>query len=327
MKIKLFFTVTLLFSIVVNAQTSGTRILFEDDFESYDDFALPDGSTMKIGDWIVHDKDGLMSYTGTDGIMWEGRGEPMGFMIFNPTAAGVAHLTTNPTRNFDPKSGEKYAGSWRGIPSEFNPYLKFSDDWLISPEITLGASGNEVSFWVKSLSDAYGLESYTVAVYPEGVPVFSWQNPYGYDVIAGSYEQPLLAPFNDWEQKTFNLDAYANQTIRVAINCLSSEKLFFMVDDFKVTTADEGALGTTDFFAENFSIFPNPANEVLNIAAKKEMIINSLQITDLSGRIVKSVTLQKLTEFQVNIMDLKAGMYFVSIDTNEGIVTSRFLKK
>lgn len=305
----------LLFTIVVNAQTSGTRILFEDDFESYDDFI-----TTGIGNWGVRDKDGLMSYTGTDGIMWENRGEPMGFMIFNPAEAGVVHLTSNPSRNFEPKSGKKYAGSWRGIPSVLEG-IDANDDWLISPEITLGDSANEASFWVKSLSDTEGLESYRVVLYPEGASIYS----YNYVTISGS--QPLIAPFKNWEQKTFNLDTYANQKIRIGINCVSQGKLLFMVDDFKVTTADLQGLGKQDFFDENFSIFPNPVHEVLNITTNKEVEIKGLRITDLSGRIVKAISNLKLREFQVNIMDLKAGMYFVSITTNDGVMTSRFLKK
>ncbi len=94
------------------------------------------------------------------------------------------------------------------------------------------------------------------------------------------------------------------------------------IDTFSV----DRPLGTQDFFAKNFVIFPNPAKEVLNIAAKNGMDIKGIQITDLNGRIVKSAAVQTQPEAQINIADLSAGAYFVSVQTNEGTTTSKFFK-
>jgi len=41
---------------------------------------------------------------------------------------------------------------------------------------------------------------------------------------------------------------------------------------------------------------------------------------------VKSAAVQTQPEVQINIADLSAGAYFVSVQTNEGTATSKFFK-
>ena len=97
-----------------------------------------------------------------------------------------------------------------------------------------------------------------------------------------------------------------------------------MIDDFKVTTA---TLGTQDFFADNFAVFPNPAEKLLNIRSEKNTEVKSVQIADCSGRIVKIVSEKMTSNAQIAIEDLTTGMYLVSILTENGMSTTRFLKK
>ena len=80
--------------------------------------------------------------------------------------------------------------------------------------------------------------------------------------------------------------------------------------------------GHNDFFKNNFSIYPNPVNNVLNISVKNEMTINSLTITDLNGRVVSSSS----SSTSIDVSNLSSGVYFVSIETNEGKGTSKFVK-
>src|SRR5690606_12199604 len=139
-----------------NAPNPGSVVtLFSDDFESYSNFII-DG----IGDWITIDVDGSPTYTGgTATPTWPNANAAMAYQIFNPAAAGVTNATSGTeTRNFDPRSGAKYAAAWAAVPGA-NPA---NDDWLVSPVLSLGASGNSVSFWVKAMSNSYGPENYNV---------------------------------------------------------------------------------------------------------------------------------------------------------------------
>ncbi|HRB70744.1 choice-of-anchor J domain-containing protein [Flavobacterium sp. WV_118_3] len=298
MNLKLFL-ITLLLSIGIlsNAQTRAT-VLFEDDFEKYDDFIISN-----IGSWLTLDLDKTRTLHLTQN--WKNCGKPQAFIIFNPSASGIemARYTT--------KSGEKYAACWT---SE----TKKNDDWLISPPIALGALANEVSFYVKSPYQAY-LEEYEVGIYTgTGTPSGSAD----FTIISGN--TPLRAPLN-WEQKKMSLDAYAGQTVRIGIHCVSHNKTCFMVDNFKVTT--DKKLTTVDFSTENFSVFPNPAQEVLYLRSKSGIRINDIRILDINGKTIKKVPQQQESEIQIAIADLTAGIYFLSIQTDEGFGSFRFLKE
>lgn len=302
MKVKLLFIA--LFSMVIQAQTVGTKVLFEDSFESYEDFSIED-----IGDWITLDLDG--SSTVGLGAVWENRLDPQAFIVFNPISLGIS------SSKLSPKTGDKFIGAFAALLPEEGGRGP-NNDWLISPPIQLGASANEVRFWVKSLGETPGVEAYEVGVYTgTGKKI----DPADFTII--SEERALTVPFLDWEQRSYNLDAYANQTVRIGIHFKAEDMHLFMIDDFKVTT---GVLGTTDFFADHFSVFPNPANDVLNIVAKNGREIKVIRIIDWNGKIVKTVSVPRQTETQINTADLAAGAYVIAIQTNEGNTIFKFLK-
>lgn len=283
----------------MNAQT----VLFEDDFESYDDFIIDN-----VGDWILIDVDGLGTYSGGGGE-FPNQFDPKAYMVFNPFTAGVTNDETGAdgeTRNFDPHSGDKYMGSWASSGGANN-------DWLISPAITLGASGNEVSFFVKSLSDSYGLEQFNTNVFVgSGVPT-----PADFDWI-DQYE----APYTDWEMITENLDDYAGQTIRFAVQCISNDAYMFMVDSFKFTT---GTLGVSDLDANQTSIYPNPVSNSFNVNLSSKFSSNDVKVTvtDLTGKTIKTFGAEK----NYNVSDLAAGVYVVKITDGKNTISKKLIKK
>ena len=79
---------------------------------------------------------------------------------------------------------------------------------------------------------------------------------------------------------------------------------------------------SADFFTENFTIYPNPVADVLNIESKNGLTAGEIKITDMTGKVVKT---QK-DAASVNVSDLTAGTYIIDITTNEGKATSKFIK-
>lgn len=215
------------------APNSGSLVtLFSDDFESYSDFII-DG----IGDWITIDVDGLNTYTGgTATPTWANAGAAMAYQIFNPAAAAVTNSdgSDGETRDFDPRSGAKYAAAWAAVPGA----SPANNDWLVSPVLSLGGSGNSVSFWVKAMSNSYGPENYNVGVYVgTGVPTSGSD----FTMISAA---SLTAPYAVWTEDTYDLSAYNNQDIRIGIHCISADRYMFMVDDFSVSTFGQNAVQT-----------------------------------------------------------------------------------
>jgi hypothetical protein len=295
----------------LNAQT----VLFEDSFETYNDFIIEN-----IGDWITIDIDGSSTYAGGSEVEWPNRFLPQAFQIFNPTTAQVTNATTgNELRNFDPRTGNKFIGSWAAVmPGAGEGGAGPNNDWLVSPPISLGASQNNISFWVKSMSSSYGLDTYRVGVFVgSGIP----SSPADFTIISGASN--LVAPFPNWAEYTTNLDNYSNQTIRVAIHCNSVDRYFFMVDDFKVTTA---TLSTDAFFASNFSLYPNPTTDVINVKSEASNIQN-VKITDINGRIIISTNYNAVSNATLDVSSLISGMYLINISNDNGTGTSKFIKK
>jgi len=183
----------------------------EQDFEDLDDF------TFNFTPWTVEDLDGAVTY-GIEGVDFPNSGNPMAFIVFNPENT-TPSLGSDPA--IQPHGGTKFAACFSAIAPETN------DDWIISPQIELG-DNSSISFWVKSYTDQYGLEKYRVAVSTTD------NNPGSFTVISGT--SPLQAPADNWEEKTFDLEDYDNQSVYIAIHCVSEDAFIFMLDDIFIET-------------------------------------------------------------------------------------------
>ncbi|UUV21902.1 T9SS type A sorting domain-containing protein [Paenimyroides aestuarii] len=86
---------------------------------------------------------------------------------------------------------------------------------------------------------------------------------------------------------------------------------------------DNPNASSTEFFAQNFNLYPNPTADVLYISSKNGLEMKEIKITDLSGRVVR--TLNNVST--INVSDLSAGTYLIDITTKEGKASSKFVKK
>src|SRR5574343_13740 len=90
-------------------------------------------------------------------------------------------------------------------------------------------------------------------------------------------------------------------------------------------TTTVGALSTQDFdFGTYFTLYPNPAKEVLNIQSKQDVNINSVEIYNQLGQIVMATTNAINT---IDVADLASGTYFVKVNTEKGSANAKFVKE
>ena len=277
--------------------------LFEDSFETYTDFAYTTGT---VGAWTLVDLDLKSSYV-LNGSTFPNQGIPKSFIVFN--RSGIVPATTS--AQTQARTGDKSMACFNASQAPF-----VNNDWLISPQITLGASGNNLSFWAKPLNALYGEEKFNILVSTT-------------DVSTASFTQVNLSLVvtpspNEWAEYTFNLDTYAGQPVYIAIQCVSDDQFALFVDDFKVTTT--AVASTQSFFANNFSVYPNPANNVLNLSVKNGLALNEVTMVDINGRTVKTITNALNSEMEINVSDLTSGVYILNVKTDEGIATSKFVK-
>ena len=214
-------------------------------------------------------------------------------------------------------------------------------NWLITPTITV-ENGDVVSFYTR-----IGKNSATTASFADNLELrmstlgAASLPPTTGSADLGSFTNLLLAV-----NPTQNLTAYpmswptGEKTVTISgLTGPTAVKFAFRyfvtnggpsgansdiigIDTFNVSRT----LGTDSFFKSNFAMYPNPATTVLNISGKSGIAMESISITDLNGRVVRNQALNTVTNAEINVSDLSAGLYFVSVQTAEGKGTMKFMK-
>ncbi|WP_299890602.1 T9SS type A sorting domain-containing protein [uncultured Lacinutrix sp.] len=86
-----------------------------------------------------------------------------------------------------------------------------------------------------------------------------------------------------------------------------------------VTNFIENNLSISDFDINSFSLYPNPAKDIVTI--KLNSIVNgetSIDVIDIQGkRIINKVLSNQTQELQLNVSNLEAGVYFVKLKNND----------
>lgn len=252
------------------------------------------------------DVDLKMTY-GFTGITFLNSGAAKSFQVFNSTAT-TPPMTSTATSNWTGKTGSKMMAAFAFSASPWN------NDWMISPQVQLGASGNVLTFWAKSCDSTYGNEKFKVLVSTTNTATTS------FTLISPN---PVSSPPDSaWHQYTYNLDAYNGQNVYIAIQCISQDQFGFAVDDFKVTTT--ATLGTSETSAKSssaISVYPNPVSDVLNIKSKEK--VDNIEIFDISGRKIPA----DQNNNKVNVGNLNPGSYIINITTKAGKTSEKFIKK
>lgn len=76
--------------------------------------------------------------------------------------------------------------------------------------------------------------------------------------------------------------------------------------------------------SNNIKLFPNPTSDILNVKSSHLNTIKSIKVVDLNGRTVLNIKDDFNT---INVYDLEAGLYILNVETSNGYVTKRFIKK
>jgi hypothetical protein len=80
-------------------------------------------------------------------------------------------------------------------------------------------------------------------------------------------------------------------------------------------------------FANSILLFPNPATNLLNIAFQQPLGSDgNIFITDIHGRVATRQTVEKAQpHLQVNLDDFSAGIYFLNVQTSDGVFAKKFV--
>jgi hypothetical protein len=87
------------------------------------------------------------------------------------------------------------------------------------------------------------------------------------------------------------------------------------------------SLGISNFEDNGISIYPNPAKDRLTISNKNGTVFNSMEIIDVTGKLISSETLNA-SEKQINVEGLQSGLYILKVTDNSGkIFQTKWIKE
>lgn len=94
----------------------------------------------------------------------------------------------------------------------------------------------------------------------------------------------------------------------------------FIVDN--IIIADMDQLAVADLSKKQINIFPNPASDFITI--KIDDKINAVKFYNAAGSLIKTA---QANSSKIDISSLTKGNYIISIETESGIETKKFIKK
>jgi len=200
--------------------------------------------------------------------------------------------------------------SWSYYPSSFTGdgfagISQNADNWLISPVIK-PTSNSTLSFYCMSFNGSS---------YPDDLKVMVSTTAGTTTADFDATIMPLTSiSWSEYTEQTISLAAYAGQNIRIAFVHQSYDMFGVLLDEVTVTNVD--GTGINDVENTVFSIYPNPATDILNVNGE-----GVAEVYNTIGQMVISNEVNGTA--QINVSSLESGVYYVRMNGN----TQRFIKK
>ena len=104
-----------------------------------------------------------------------------------------------------------------------------------------------------------------------------------------------------------------------------NEKGIEFTTHFVDYSCDSIIVDTEDPVFVNINVFPNPANDVLNIGFDEDFT-GLIEIIDIPGRVILSNYQNEKNILQFDISSLAKGIYYIKLNTDKGIYVRKFIK-
>lgn len=196
------------------------------------------------------------------------------------------------------------------------------DNFMVTPAIDLSAHAN------KMISLSFKIAGLDPDFYAETIGVY---------VVTGDLNAALAAGVTPVFVKTLDANeagkfathvvdissVAGNGEVRVLFRHFNSTDIFVLaLDDINVNVGlSAEALGVTEA-----TIYPNPANDVVNFAMNSNA--QSVKVISIDGRIVANLDNVNAAAGQISLADATPGMYIIEIVTTDGLkATNMFVKK
>ncbi|MDX1348947.1 MAG: T9SS type A sorting domain-containing protein [Putridiphycobacter sp.] len=108
---------------------------------------------------------------------------------------------------------------------------------------------------------------------------------------------------------------------------IAKYRYYVMSDDVALDSIDvqyNNVLSVKQSKPTNIVVYPNPANDILNVSIENLPTEGSITIYDIAGKVVSTTAIRN-GKNQVNVTALNAGVYFYTIRSNKDIIETKKL--
>lgn len=239
---------------------------------------LIEGFEDGLGCWTAVDNDG-------DGYNWT----PADQMAFTPTAHTGSGVMCSP--------------SWIREEGALN-----TDNWLISPKISIPAEGATIEWWSWGQDQSDFADHYYVRTSTSSNAVA--------DFHGTEYEGAPTAS-RTWEKHSRNLGAFAGQEIYVAFQHQCSNMFWLFIDDVQITAGNHAGIDNADNVKVKIS--PNPTTDRVVVKGDN---IQTVDIYDVTGA--------KIMTTNSHVIDMSGfanGVYMFRVSTANGVSNQKVVKE
>ncbi|MBR4786613.1 MAG: choice-of-anchor J domain-containing protein [Bacteroidales bacterium] len=181
-----------------------------------------------------------------------------------------------------------------------------NDNWLITPAIAIPTEGANLTWYVAAQDPSYPAEYYEVKVSTSTL----------INSFTTIFSETLST--DEWLRRSVNLTGMEGQNVYIAFRHTNGNDQFWMkIDDITVTAGLSGVENRESLA----TIYPNPANNVLNINANSN--ISMVEVFNVMGQMVASFNANDVNT-QINTSNFANGVYTVRIHTENGVSNQKF---
>ena len=151
------------------------------------------------------------------------------------------------------------------------------------------------------------------------IPFYSFFLPF-FNITNDFNSSKSNATTNNFTTNTFDFTASTSKIIiyvRAPLAVDSSNEVFF--DNISLVAT--ATASTEDIFAANFSVYPNPATNLINISSVKS--IEKAEIFSIIGKRVVSTT--SLKNNKIDVSSLAKGVYILKLVSGDVVGTRKII--
>jgi len=173
--------------------------------------------------------------------------------------------------------------------------------WIETPSVDLSANGGnfillfDIARWTDDVT--------TVQVYLNGTAIGS-----------------TIAPANTFQSVQIE-GTGGTSSSKIMIQALTKR---FYLDNLSITTPTITTIKAAFHEKEPVKLYPVPASDHLYLI--NILDVKSIQISDINGKIIKTIEVEDSYELLIPLTDLTRGIYFIKMKTGRGFMTKSFIK-